>query len=241
MALSDADKLMRIRRFYQRAEAGPVSGGHGVLLDGKTARTAGGAVLAAPTPALAEALAGEWEAQVEFIDFARMPATRLAFTVIDRGGPVHADLAKEVRRYAGADTLCYPAEGPRGLAERQDALWTPWRDWAKAELGLRFEPAGGALHHTQPAETLAAAEALAAALDPYQLAGLVFACGLYGSANLALAVQRRALHGVEAFDLSRVEEAYQAEQWGLDAEAEARTEALRGEAAMVERWFAALA
>lgn len=241
MALSDADKLSRVRRFYGQAAPGPVAGGHGVLLDGKPARTAGGAVLAAPASALAAVLADEWQAQVEIIDFNLMPATRLAFTVIDRGVAVHADLAKEAARYAGSDTLCYPVTRPRGLADRQAALWTPWRQWAEDSLGLRFETAGEALHHRQPPETLAGVEAVAAALDPFALAGVVFACGLYGSAILALAVQRRALHAVEAFDLSRLEEIVQAEQWGVDAEAEARTEAQRVEAGMLEQWFAALA
>ncbi len=241
MARSDADKLMRVRRFYREAASGPVAGGHGVLLDGKTAKTAGGAVLAAPTPELAVVLAAEWAAQDESIDFTAMPATRLAFTVIDRGVAVHADLAREAARYAGSDTLCYPAERPRALAERQAALWTPWRDWANETFDIRFETAGAALHHVQPPETLAGVEAAAAALDPFSLAGLVFACGLYGSAILALAVQRRALNAVEAFELSRIEEVFQAEQWGLDAEAEARTEAHRAEAAMLDPWFAALA
>jgi chaperone required for assembly of F1-ATPase len=242
MASSDADRMTRPRRFYREAALGPAAGGHGVLLDGKLARTAGGAALAAPTPELAAVLASEWQAQAEVIDFAAMPATRLAFTVIDRGGgAVHADLAKEAARYAGSDTLCYPVERPRALAERQSALWAPWRDWARDTLGLRFETAGAALHHAQPPETLARVEAIAAALDPFSLAGVVFACGLYGSAILALAVQRRALDAGAAFDLSRLEEAFQAEQWGLDAEAEARAEAQRAEAAMLERWFAALA
>jgi chaperone required for assembly of F1-ATPase len=231
---------MRVRRFYREAAPGAVAGGHGVLLDGEMARTAGGTVLAVPTPELAAVLASEWRAQAEFIDFTAMPATRLAFTVIDRGGGVHTDLAKEAARYAGSDTLCYPAERPRALAQRQAALWTPWRDWALETLGLRFETAGAALHHVQPPETLAGLETVTAALDPFSLAGVVFACGLYGSAILALAVQRRALDSTAAFDLSRIEEAFQAEQWGPDVEAEARTDAVRAEADMLERWFAAL-
>jgi chaperone required for assembly of F1-ATPase len=241
MALTDADKLMRVRRFYKEAMAGPVEGGHAILLDGRPAKTAGGGRLITPTPSLAEVLAGEWAGQAEFIDFSYMPATRLAFTAIDRGAEAHAGLAREAARYAGSDTLCYPATSPTPLVRRQDALWTPWRGWAERELGLRFKTAGEALHVSQPPETLAGVERIADGLDNFSLAGLVFACGLYGSAILALAVQRRALDAVEAFDLSRLEEAFQAEQWGLDAEAEARTEALREEAAMLERWFAALA
>jgi len=231
---------MGVRRFYREAVGGVRAGENVVLLDGRSAKTAGGSVLALPTPELADVVAAEWAAQAELIDFSAMPATRLAFTVIDRGVAVHPDLAREVARYAGADTLCYPVERPRALAERQDALWTPWRAWALDTLDLRFEDAGAALHRLQPQNTLEAVEKLAAELDPFSLAGLVFACGLYGSAILALAVQRRALTAFEAFDLSRLEEVFQAEQWGLDAEAEARTTGLRGEAGMLELWFDAL-
>lgn len=241
MALNDADKLMRIRRFYREAVAGAGEQGFTVLLDGRVAKTSGGAVLAAPTQALAELLASEWAAQGEHIDFTSMPATRLAFTAIDRGEAARDGLAKEVARYASSDTLCYPSETPRVLAERQGSLWTPQRAWARSELGMAFEAAKGIQHRPQPPETLTKVEAMAGALPIFDLTGLAFAAGLYGSAILALAVRHGALDAVEAYELSRLEEAVQAEQWGLDAEAEARTQALRREAGMIGQWFAALA
>lgn len=239
MALRDADKLTRIKRFYRKAAAGPAVGGYGVLLDGRAAKTPEGRPLTAPAEALARLLADEWGAQGEFIDFAAMPATRLAWTAIDRSADAAAALAAEVARYASTDTLSYPEESG-GLAVRQAALWTPWRDWAAGELELRLEVAGGSLHHAQQPETMELARVLAFGLEPFTLTGLAFAAALYGSAVLAFAVQRRVLDGVEAFELSRLEEAFQAEQWGLDLEAEARTDALRTEAAMIDCWFAAL-
>lgn len=239
MALRDADKLTRIKRFYRTAEAGSVPGGYGVLLDGRAAKTPDGKPLTAPTEPVARLLAEEWAAQGKFIDFATMPATRLAWTAIDRSADAVAALAAEVARYASTDTLSYP-EARGGLAERQASQWTPWLDWAARDLELDLEVAGGSLHHAQHPETLERARSLAEALEPFALTGLAFAAGLYGSAVLAFAVQRRALGGVEAFELSRLEEAFQAEQWGLDSEAEARTEARRVEAAMIDRWFGAL-
>ena len=240
MPFNHADKLTRIRRFYTEAHASPVEGGYGVLLDGRPAKTPNVSPLTVPTLALAALLAEEWATQGEYIDFALMPATRLAWTVIDRVADARPALAAEVARYASSDTLCHMAEGPAALLARQNAAWGPWREWAARELGLRFEVAGGALHHRQPADTLEQVREYAAGLDPFSLTGLAFAAALYGSAILALAVARRALDGVGAFEVSRLEEIFQAEQWGVDAEAEARTNALRDEARMVERWFAAL-
>jgi len=240
MALSDADKLMRVRRFYKVVSVEPRDGGFAVLLDGRSARTVGANALAVPTRPLADLLAEEWAAQGEHIDFGAMAATRLAFTTIDRADDAHCALAREVAGYAAADTLVYPETDGRVLAARQARAWTPWRDWAERDLGLIFETASGVLHRVQPSATLAEVERLANALSGFKLTGLVFAAGLYGSAILALAVQRRALDGVEAFELSRLEEAFQIEQWGVDFDAQARTANLRREAVMIERWFAAL-
>ena len=82
--------------------------------------------------------------------------------------------------------------------------------------------------------------ALAHDLDDFRLAAVAFAGALYGSTILALAVERGRLTGEEAYDLSRLDEAFQEEQWGVDEEAADRTARQRIEAATLDRWFAAL-
>jgi chaperone required for assembly of F1-ATPase len=145
-----------------------------------------------------------------------------------------------VARYAGSDLLCYFAEEPQRLVQRQALAWSPLLDWAEAELGLRLERTAGIVHCPQPPETLARVQALAAELDDFALAGLAHATPLFGSAVLALAVQRRRLSGPEAFAVSRLDEAHQEEQWGVDEEAAARTARLQMEAEMLDAWFPAL-
>ena len=63
---------------------------------------------------------------------------------------------------------------------------------------------------------------------------------LLGSVVLALALWRGFLSGPAAFAASRVGEDFQAEQWGRDAEAEQRADALRAQAVSLETWFRAL-
>jgi chaperone required for assembly of F1-ATPase len=235
-----ADPVQRIRRFYKAAAAEPHEGAWAVRLDGRTARTPGGRPLALPGEALAQVVAAEWEGQGEFILFTAMPATRLAFTTLDRAADARDGLADEVARYAGSDALCYFAEQPAALLARQEAQWSPLLDWAEAELGLRFERAAGIVHRLQPPETLARMRQLAAALDDFALTALAYAAPLFGSAVLALAVQRGRLSGAEAFALSRLDEAWQEELWGVDYEAAIRTAALRAESEALDRWFAAL-
>ena len=234
------DAMERPRRFYTSAEAGSVDGGYGVLLDGRPVKTPAGKRMALPTAALAELVAREWAAQGERLIIDDMPATRLAFTALDRAPEARKEVAAEIVARLGADALCYFAEGPDILTQREAAHWGPLLDWAEAELGLELVRVSGLMHLPQPEATLERARTLALELSDFELTGLVVAAGLYGSAILAFAVQRARLGGEAAFDLSRLDEAFQEERWGIDEEAAYRTARLRHEAVVLEQWFAAL-
>ncbi len=235
-----SELLLKPKRFYKAAAAAPVEGGFAVQLDGRTPKTPDKKPLVLPTRALAEMIAAEWEAQVEYIDHSLMPATRLAFTTLDRIPETRTGVAQEITAYAASEHLCYRAEHPTPLVERQAREWGAILDWAKAEHGLTFTPVTGVIHQPQPPATVAAVEALLLTLDDFALAGVAFANGLFGSAVLALAVRAGRLTGQRALDLSRLEEIFQAEQWGQDDEATARAAALAVEAEMIDRWFAGL-
>jgi chaperone required for assembly of F1-ATPase len=228
------------RRFYKAVEVVEVNGAFEVQLDGRTPKSPAGKPLALPTRALADLVAAEWAGQGDHIVMAEMVATRLAWTAIDRVGEAHAEVAAEVARYAGSDALCYVAEQPLELVERQAREWRPLLDWARIELGVELHAVEGIVHRPQPPQSLARVEALAAELDDFTLAALAHATALFGSAVLALAVQRGRLTGEQAFALSRLDEVFQEERWGIDDEAAERTKRLTGEAQMLGRWFAAL-
>jgi chaperone required for assembly of F1-ATPase len=235
------DPLKRPRRFYKAAATAPAGDGFAVLLDGRPVKTPAGGRLVAPTQALAQLLADEWDAQAEHIDMQSMPAVRLAATAIDRVSQARVEVAAEIARYAGADVLCYFAERPQALVERQVQAWGPVLDWAAEALDVHLTRVVGIVHHEQPVASLLRVALLAEQADDFGLAGLAHATGLFGSAVLAFAVQRDKLGGETAFDLSHLDAAVQAEFWGEDAEAAERVAAMRAEAVMLERWFAALA
>jgi chaperone required for assembly of F1-ATPase len=227
-------------RFYKVAASTPVEGGFAVHLDGRPVRTPRRQVLTAPTAHLGALIAAEWSAQAESVDLVGMPATRLAFTAADRIGEHRAETVAEIVNFAASDLLCYRAVSPKTLVERQNRRWGMILDWAREDLGLSFVLAEGIIHKPQPDATLAKVRALAESADDFALAGLAFAANLFGSAVLALALWRDLLGGEAAFDLSRLDEAFQEEQWGIDDEAAARTARRRAEAEMLDRWFQAL-
>lgn len=229
------------RRFYKTVAVTEAEGGFGVLLDGRNLRTPKAVRMVLPTRAAAGQIAEEWAAQTDVIEMAAMHATRLANTAIETVGATREAVADQIVQYAGSDLLCYFAESPRELVSRQETAWGPLLARAEAEAGLVFERCEGIQHRPQPPETLARVREIALELDDFALAGLAFGTALFGSAVLAVGVLRGWTSGEAAFELSRLDESFQEEKWGIDAEAAERTARLTGEAAMLERWFRALA
>ena len=211
------------KRFYNRAAIVHQDGNYAVRLDDKPVRTPAGRSLAAPTAALAEALAAEWNAQRDVIDPARMPLTRLANAIIDgvadRPGPV----ADEVAKYLASDLVCYRASSPRALNERQARHWDPIVDWARDTLGARLSLGEGVVHVTQPEPALAAARA-AIPLEPWRLGAVHVVTTLTGSALIALAMAGGTLSAEAAWQAAHVDDDWNMAQWGRDEMAMARRE-----------------
>lgn len=218
------------KRFYSDAGFAEEAGRYRLTLDGRPANTPARNPLALPNAALAEAIAAEWQDQVEVIDPARMPLTRLANTAIDGVAPRRDAVIADLSAYAGTDLLAYRAGDPERLVAAQSAAWDPVLDWARETLGTRFLLAEGVMHVTQTEETVAALRSAIAATDgPFRLAALHTMTTLTGSLVLALAVLHGRLTPQEAWDAAHVDEIYQASVWGSDAEAEARHALRRSE------------
>ncbi|KMO28647.1 ATP12 family chaperone protein [Methylobacterium aquaticum] len=211
------------KRFYKEAGIAQAEDGYRLVLDGRPARTPARRYLAVPQVALAEALAAEWGAQEDVIDPARMPLTRLVNSALDGVAERRDAVVDDLAAYAGTDLVAYRAGDPARLVAAQGAAWDPVLDWAHDVLGARFMLSEGVMHVTQPAESLAAIRrAIEAVESPTALAGLHSMTTLTGSVLIALAVLRGRLTPQEGWAAAHVDETFQAEVWGRDAEAEDR-------------------
>lgn len=216
------------KRFYKDVTVGEKDGQWAVLLDGMQLRTPGKVKLSVSSKALAETIAGEWEAQTEVINPSLMPVTRLTNVAVEQTAKRRDDLIAEARRYAETDLISYRAPQPRILKERQAAAWDVWQEWA-AEQGVKLKTTETLDAIAQPAQSLKQVESYAAALSDLQLTLFVHLVAVYGSVVLAMAVMKGALSAEEAFDTSRVDADYQIELWGEDEEQAEITAALRAE------------
>jgi chaperone required for assembly of F1-ATPase len=218
-----------MKRFYTQATVSPEEGGVAVLLDGRPVRTPARNLLRVPTEELAEAIAGEWNAQGEKIDPRAMPLAGLANAALDRVAPDPASFGRTLAEYGESDLLCYRAEGPQSLVERQERVWDPLLAWARTRFGVAIETTTGVMHRRQPAETVEQLGRAAAARSVFQLAGLAPLVTIAGSLIIALALAEGAIGLEAAWDAAMLDEAWQAEQWGADPLAAASLENRRRE------------
>jgi len=210
-----------VKRVWKQADAVERDCGWGVELDGKPLRTPARDLLTVPTKALAEAIASEWNEVGDKIDPGTLPLTGLANAAVDRVTPDKEAFAKGIARYAEADLACYRAEGPSALVDRQTESWDALIGWGRRRFDVDFRTTRGIVHVDQPAATVDRLSHAVAALDPFRLAGLSPLVTISGSLLAALGVLEGTLMPDQAWDAVTVDDRWQLEQWGSDAEAEA--------------------
>ncbi|RYG92591.1 ATPase [Loktanella sp. IMCC34160] len=207
------------KRFWKDATVAEADGGWQVLLDGRQVRTPAKAVLIVPTKAYAEAVAAEWDGQQDLVDPTTMPVTRSANAAIDKLSIQREEVIDMLAAYGETDLLCYRATGPQELVTRQAEQWDPVLAWANARFGTALRPVAGVMFAEQPAENLSRIRDELASFDSFSLAAAHDLIALSGSLVLAFAVTSGHLDAAAAWQLSRLDETWQAEQWGVDDEA----------------------
>jgi chaperone required for assembly of F1-ATPase len=207
------------RKFYKQVE---VSDDAAILLDGRLIKTPLKNRLQLPSLVLAQAVAAEWDAQVHVINIESMPLTKLANTALDRVVAERAHVLDEVVQYAGSDLICYWADRPPELVDRQRQHWHPVLKWINHTFGTDFRITESIQHLKQDQESLSRLREFVSALNNWQLTGLYLLMTLTSSAFLALMLQQAAATPETIWAAAHVDEDYQISQWGEDAEAAAR-------------------
>jgi chaperone required for assembly of F1-ATPase len=211
----------KAKRFWTSAQVVPSDDGFGIALDGRPVKTPAKQVLAVPTEAFADAIAREWDAQAEVIDPRSMPFTRTANVAIDKVVSQKAEVSKMLADYGDSDLLCYRADRPQELVQRQSDLWDPVLEWAAQTYGARLLPRIGVVHEPQSEIALSRLSEPVFAMSHFELAAFHDLVSLSGSLVLALACTQDLYDSGRIWDISRLDEIWQIEQWGADDDAEA--------------------
>lgn len=227
----------KAKRFWKTATAEACDGGFTVRLDARAVKTPARRALVLPTQAMAQAVAAEWDAQTGLAKPQTMPVTRAANSALDKVAVQFDEVAGLLAAYGESDLLCYRATDPEGLIARQSAGWDPLLDWCAATLAAPLIPTHGVVHIAQPADSIAALTRLVRAFTPFQLAAVHDLIAISGSLVLALAVTRGRLSVDQAWELSRIDETWQNELWGVDEESADLEAAKHGALAEAGRFF----
>ncbi|HVJ31923.1 MAG TPA: ATP12 family protein [Terriglobia bacterium] len=225
------------RRFYRQVDIVPAVAGWQIALDGKLLRSPAKGDLVLPTEQLAAALRAEWDAQQEHVKPHTMPLMQLASTAVDRVALNHVKVSVETAGYAGSDLLCYRAESPEELVRRQMEAWQPLLDWGNRRFDTALRATTGIIAIEQSADSLARFTQVVQALDPWQLTAVASLTGSTGSLILALAVLEQHQTAAQAVQAAQLDELFQAERWGDDAEAVQRRRAVAQDIADAARFL----
>ncbi len=212
-----------MKRFWTETTAREGDGGWHVLLDGRPVRTPARNACVVPVQALAQEIAVEWDAQTEVVNPLSMPMTRAASTCLDRVVPEIDAVRQNVSSYAETDLICYRAAHPQALAAKQAQRWDPLLHWSAKDLGAPLTTATGVMHVQQSAEHLARLASAVSECGPWTLTALSELVTISGSLVIGLAVQRDAIPAEDGWSLSRIDEDWNIQEWGEDADAAAQT------------------
>jgi chaperone required for assembly of F1-ATPase len=225
------------KRFYKAVSVAQEDGGHAVLLDGRAVKSPAKAPLLLPTAVLADAVAAEWDAQTDRIDANAMPMMSFAATTIDRVTPNRAHVIAEIAGFGRSDLLCYRAETPLTLVERQAQDWGEMLAWAEERLGAQLVVTEGLMPVDQPHAAVSRLHAHVEAHSDWELTPLHTVTTISGSLVIGLAVTQGRLDSARAFEIGELDETFQSELWGIDREAEDRRRRRRAELEAAERFL----
>jgi chaperone required for assembly of F1-ATPase len=206
-----------MKRFYKIVStAVRDDGAHAVMLDGKSMKTPGMKILAAPNAALAAAVMAEWAAQGDMVDPETMPLTQILTTALDRAIPQRAEITADILGYLDTDLVCYRTTEPPELAAAQAAAWDPALVWFAGRFGVPLGTTTNLSALTQPVAAHEAAARTVAAMGDYEFAAFQLAVAITGSLVLALGFAEGAFDANTLYKAMHVEEDYKAALYNED-------------------------
>ena len=124
----------------------------------------------------------------------------------------------DILDYVDTDLICYRAETPKELVELQKNKWDPIILLIEKYIGTKVHVFVGVLPNKQHATVHDRLNNLINQFNIFEIAALHRITNITGSIFLSLCVLKKDISKNEVFELSFLEELWQAENWGFDEE-----------------------
>jgi chaperone required for assembly of F1-ATPase len=208
------------KRFWKNAHVVSSETGYLIKLDDKILKTPAKKQMLLPTEALAKKVASEWGEQVEEIDPTTMPFTKSSNAALDKVSEQFEEVSSLLGEYGDTDLLYYRADSPPELQKRQKTGWDPIVNWAENTFKVQINCGTGIVYIPQDTKLFSEINIKINSLSIFELAAFYDMVSITGSLILGLAIINGRLSAEEAYQLSRIDEQWQLEQWGEDEEAQ---------------------
>lgn len=217
----------RMKRFYTDVSIAKEDSTHVLLLDGRQVKTPLRRALAIPSSKLAGMVAEEWRAQGEYIEPETMVLTGFCNAAIDYITENRGTIRANIVAFADTDTLSYREDPETILFAEQERLWEPMLRTLEQAHGMAWMRTSGVMPMPQTPEVLELAHRVTADDDAFELTAFSQIVELIGSFALGLAYREGRYSADAIWDAAFLEQTWQAEQWGQDADAAAQLKARR--------------
>lgn len=227
------NKPLKLRRFWDKATYIKDDDGFRIYLDKQLLRLPQKSILTVSNETLAKRIVDEWQnagcKKGDIFSFDTLPITRIISTLIEKIKPDRKKYIDVLLPYVNGELLCYRAEKPKQLVNRQNQLWQPILQWIEEFLHITFRVTKGVMPIMQDKQTINKIKTYIMRLSDEELTFFAVIIPLLGSVVLSIAIFERKLSAQQGFEYAYLDEHIQSQIWGYDAEQQQRLNLIQKE------------
>ena len=208
-----------MKKFWEKVSIKKISSdSFCVMLDKRILKTPLKRELVLPNLNLAQEIVKEWDQDSKKINTESMIFYGLISTSLDKIIDNKNLYINDILDYIDTDLICYRAENPKELVELQKNKWDPIILLLEKYIGTKVEVFQGVLPKKQHATVHLKLNNIVNQSDIFEISALHRITNITGSIFLSLCVLKKDISKNEVFELSFLDELWQAENWGFDQE-----------------------
>ncbi len=189
-----------------------------IMLDERILQTPLKRELVLPNLNLTKEIVKEWDQVSKNINTESMILYGLISTSLDKIIDNRNSYIDDILDYIDTDLICYRAENPKELVELQKNKWDPIILLIEKYIGTKVQVFRGILPKKQHITVHSKLNNIINQFNNFEISALHRITSITGSIFLSLCVLKKDISKNEVFELSFLDELWQAENWGFDEE-----------------------
>ena len=219
-----------MKKFWKKVEVIETSHNHfAIYLDNKVLRTPMKNDLLFPNIDIAKEISKEWDVDEKVIKPDNMIFYGLLSTAIDRIKFTRECYIKDMLAFVDTDLICYRSENPLDLIELQKKSWDPVISCIQSYIGEKINTCQGIMPLSQNKMLFSKLNIFIDKFSDQQISALHRMTYITGSIFISLCALNGDILKSEAFTFSFLDEIWQANNWGVEEDAEKKRDAISWE------------